>query len=232
MRPLRAVLLAPLALAACAAALLCAPAPAAAAEFGFLPGAEGFSAAATQQNGSPATEAGTHPYQLTAVVNFTEGPESPGQPGVPFPAADLRDMRFELPSGLIGNPTRRHPLHPGPVQHAALLALRSEPLGRELPRQVPGRHRHDPHRPAGGGDPHLRPLQPHPAARASAPMLGAAPFGAPLAFAGQVRNVRRRIRPRPRGAELPPGPGDRRRQGRPSGARPGRPPTTANGATA
>jgi hypothetical protein len=90
-------------LTACAAATA-APAGAAT-QFGFKPGIEGFDFQALQGNGGPTTEAGIHPYDLVGKVNFNEGPESPGQPGVSFPAADLRDLRFELPSGLVGNPS-------------------------------------------------------------------------------------------------------------------------------
>jgi hypothetical protein len=94
-----------LALAAIAAlALLPAPAQASS-EFGFLPGAEGFSVQATELNGEAAAQAGSHPYQLTTHIGFAEAPESPGQPGVPFPAGDLKDMRLQLPAGLVGNPT-------------------------------------------------------------------------------------------------------------------------------
>ena len=59
MRLLRAtILIALLCLAAAPAQAL-----ASGAEFGFLPGAEGFDFAATEHDGTPATEAGTHPYQ-------------------------------------------------------------------------------------------------------------------------------------------------------------------------
>jgi hypothetical protein len=75
------------------------------ADFGFLPGAEGFSVAATEHDGSPDAQAGSHPYQLTTTVNLKLGPESPGQPGVPFSDGDLRDLQLELPPGLIENPS-------------------------------------------------------------------------------------------------------------------------------
>ncbi len=174
--------------AACAAALLAAPALASASGFGFLPGAEGFNFAATEHDGTPATEAGTHPYALSADVNFNLGPESPGQPGVPFPAADLRDMRFELPQGLIGNPSaisqctlaQFNTPRSSPFEESAsgescpdktqvgVVAMRSSLLGGTT-------------RTFG-----LFNLTPPPGVAAE---LGTAPFGEPIAFGGQVRNT-------------------------------------------
>src|SRR5262249_8841449 len=81
------------------------PAWGSAPSFGFEPGVEGFDFQAIEGNGSSATEAGTHPYAIVGDVNFAEGESSPGQPGTPFPAGDLRDMRYHLPSGLVGNPS-------------------------------------------------------------------------------------------------------------------------------
>jgi hypothetical protein len=167
--------------------LLAAPAQASAPEFGFKPGAEGFDFAAEEHDGSPAEEAGTHPYQLSAKVNFNEGPEAPGQPGVPFPAADLRDMRFELPQGLIGNPSA---ISQCPL--AQFNAPRSSPFEESLSGEsCPDKSQ------VGtltmrtallGGSERtfgLFNLAPPPGVAA---MLGAAPFGEPIAFAGQVRN--------------------------------------------
>ncbi len=50
-------------------------------------------------DGSPDTQAGSHPFQLTTDIgiNQTANPNNP-------PAA-LKDLRFNLPPGLIGNPT-------------------------------------------------------------------------------------------------------------------------------
>ena len=80
-------------------------APAARADFGFLPGAEGFDVAAIEHDGSPDNQAGSHPYELTTKLAFKLGPESPGQSGVPFSDGDLRDLRIEEPPGLIENPS-------------------------------------------------------------------------------------------------------------------------------
>ena len=74
------------------------------ASFGFLPGAEGFSVSASDENGAADNRAGSHPYALTTEVNFIPAGESPGQPGVPFADGDVRDLRFDLPPGLLENP--------------------------------------------------------------------------------------------------------------------------------
>jgi hypothetical protein len=80
----------------CATALL---SPAHATAFGFLPGAEGFDAALLEEGGQPATESGSHPVALNLDVDFQP------QGGGPFTVGDLRDLSFELPPGLIENPT-------------------------------------------------------------------------------------------------------------------------------
>jgi hypothetical protein len=81
-----------------------AAAPAAQAEFGLRPGVEGFSAVANKEGGVLEAQAGSHPLVLTTEVNFNLGPESPGEPGVPFADGDVKDLEIELPPGLIENP--------------------------------------------------------------------------------------------------------------------------------
>jgi hypothetical protein len=79
-----------------AAALL---APADAGALVFLPDAEGFDANVYTEGEHVATQAGSHPVALTFEVNFqTEN-------GGPFTEGDLRDLSFEMPPGLIENPT-------------------------------------------------------------------------------------------------------------------------------
>jgi hypothetical protein len=94
--------LAPIALAVATLALA---APPAGASFGFKPGAEGLSVVPSQEGGTPATRAGSHPQTLRTEINFNLGPESPGQPGVPFSDGDLKDLEIDLPPGLIENPS-------------------------------------------------------------------------------------------------------------------------------
>ena len=78
------------------------PAPATA-SFAFLPGAAGFSAL-PEEGGRPFTVAGGHPYALRGHLGFATS-ESPAQPGLLFPDADLRNLVLDLPAGLIANPT-------------------------------------------------------------------------------------------------------------------------------
>jgi hypothetical protein len=65
--------------------------------FGFLPGA---SAQLTEDDGSPTTLAGAHPYQQTMHFGFPTESISGALTGSGHP----RDVAIELPRGLIGNP--------------------------------------------------------------------------------------------------------------------------------
>jgi hypothetical protein len=89
-----------------AAALLAVAAPAgASAAFGLLPGTEGFSVSAREEGGAVDHRAGSHPYRLTTTINLDPAAGSPGEPGVPFSDGDLRELRLDLPPGLIENPS-------------------------------------------------------------------------------------------------------------------------------
>jgi hypothetical protein len=72
--------------------------------FGFLPGTEGFSAAAHKDGGGPETRAGAHPYQLDFQIGLNKGGEFEDQPGAVFSDGDIRDLSIETPPGLIANP--------------------------------------------------------------------------------------------------------------------------------
>lgn len=88
------------------AALLATALPtSASAAFGLLPGSEGFSVSAREEDGSIDHQAGSHPYRLTTTINLNLAAGSPGEPGVPFSDGDLRELRLDLPPGLIENPT-------------------------------------------------------------------------------------------------------------------------------
>jgi hypothetical protein len=89
------------AIAALAALLICAPAAQAA--FGFLPGRSGFSVSAVADGGTASSVSGAHPYQLSFRVGFNTQGSFNGQTG-PFPDGDLRNLRIELPPGLMLNP--------------------------------------------------------------------------------------------------------------------------------
>jgi hypothetical protein len=66
-------------------------------------GVEGYEFSPENAGGSPATQAGAHPFQLTDTLYLNSGVETePGrtvqQPALP------KDLRFEVPPGLVGNP--------------------------------------------------------------------------------------------------------------------------------
>ena len=71
--------------------------------FGFRPESAGFAVEAIADGGGASTKAGSHPYQLDLGLRFNAGGEFEDQPGVIFPDGDLRDLRIELPPGLILN---------------------------------------------------------------------------------------------------------------------------------
>ncbi len=77
----------------------------ASAAFGLIPGSEGFAVSAREEDGSVDHQAGSHPYRLTTTLNLNPGAEAPGEPGVPFSDGDLRELRLDLPPGLIENPS-------------------------------------------------------------------------------------------------------------------------------
>lgn len=79
-------------------------APAARADFGFLPGAEGFAVSATEPDGSVDFNAGSHPYLLTTTVGLNPSAEPAGRPGSFFSDGDVRNIRIDRPAGLIENP--------------------------------------------------------------------------------------------------------------------------------
>jgi hypothetical protein len=71
------------------------------ASFGPKPGAEGFSMAFTNRDGSPDVQAGSHPYAFTTSFLMNTGTGGGGehlQEGAP------KDIQVELPAGVVGNP--------------------------------------------------------------------------------------------------------------------------------
>jgi hypothetical protein len=73
--------------------------------FGLRAGEEGFSAEVSANGGEPATESGTHPYEMSFNVGFRSAGAVEGQPGVSFPDGDVRNLKIEMPTGLIVNPS-------------------------------------------------------------------------------------------------------------------------------
>ncbi|HXB65891.1 MAG TPA: hypothetical protein VNV42_13565 [Solirubrobacteraceae bacterium] len=62
-------------------------------------GVEGYELRAENADGTPDTQAGSHPFQLTTNIAIKQGAD------VEKPPAMVKDLRFNLPPGLIGNPT-------------------------------------------------------------------------------------------------------------------------------
>jgi hypothetical protein len=62
-------------------------------------GVSGFEQVASNEDGSLDTQAGSHPYSLTASLDLNRTATPPYQPASP------KDLEFDLPPGLIGNPT-------------------------------------------------------------------------------------------------------------------------------
>ncbi len=56
----------------------------------------------TQQDGSPATQAGSHPFDQTVTLAFNTKPNS--QLGEEVTDGDVKDLITELPPGFVGNP--------------------------------------------------------------------------------------------------------------------------------
>jgi hypothetical protein len=65
-------------------------------------GIESYELAPEEAGGLPATQAGSHPFQLTTSFMLNQGVET--SHGVSQPALP-KDLNFKLPPGLIGNPT-------------------------------------------------------------------------------------------------------------------------------
>jgi hypothetical protein len=71
-------------------------------------GVEGYEMAPEEEGGAVDTQAGSHPFQLTSTITLNQILESSPR-GLsrlsPLPAALAKDLHFDLPPGLIGNPT-------------------------------------------------------------------------------------------------------------------------------
>lgn len=72
-------------------------------------GVEQYELTPENADGSAATQAGAHPFQLTNTLTLNSGPEiapeGSEQPHKVVPPAMVKDLRFKLPPGLVGNPT-------------------------------------------------------------------------------------------------------------------------------
>ncbi len=63
-------------------------------------GVESYELMPTNEDGSVNRQAGSHPFGLTTTLNLNRTGTQPYQPAMP------KDLRFKLPTGLIGNPTQ------------------------------------------------------------------------------------------------------------------------------
>jgi hypothetical protein len=159
-------------------------APAAQADFGFLPGSEGFSARAIADGGKPASLAGSHPYRLALGLGFKTVPSFNGQSG-PFPDGDLRDLSLVLPEGLLLNPKALDKCKLTDFNTPRESPFEASLSGESCPERtqvgtIEVRSRF------GGGQQRrfgLFNLAPPPGVAAQ---LGAAPFGVPIAFAVRI----------------------------------------------
>ncbi len=70
-------------------------------------GVESYEFAPEEVGGSPATQAGSHPFQLTSTLYLNGGEEvfAGGTQRKVLQPAMLKDLRFALPPGLVGNPS-------------------------------------------------------------------------------------------------------------------------------
>jgi hypothetical protein len=70
------------------------------ADFAFLPGTEGFSVSALNQDSTTVTQAGSHPYQVTVGFTLT----SHVLEGRTLPEGDIKRLTAALPKGLVVDP--------------------------------------------------------------------------------------------------------------------------------
>lgn len=61
-------------------------------------GVEDYDLTSEEEGGARATQAGSHPFQLTSTIVLNQSAEQPFQPALP------KDLHFRLPPGLVGNP--------------------------------------------------------------------------------------------------------------------------------
>jgi hypothetical protein len=74
--------------------------------FGLLSGPAGFSLATTTPDGTPATQAGSHPSQLTVDLSFPTREFFGGTKGAfPIAVSHPKDVRVTLPRGVVADPT-------------------------------------------------------------------------------------------------------------------------------
>jgi hypothetical protein len=151
------------------------PVTAAQAGFSFLPGSEGFRVSIEGEGGvGVKTQAGSHPYEIATSVDVEGG--------------DLRNLDFELPAGLIENPSAVSQCSQGRFHEARVSPFEESRSGESCPAtsqigtiEIRSDAVADPVRTFG-----LFNLQPPPGFPAQ---IGASPFGVPLVFTPHVRQA-------------------------------------------
>jgi hypothetical protein len=72
-------------------------------------GIETYELSPEEEGGAPATQAGSHPFQLTTTLDLNQAFEQyvhrEELEELPVPAAEPKDLGINLPAGLLGNPT-------------------------------------------------------------------------------------------------------------------------------
>jgi hypothetical protein len=158
--------------------------PAGASAFSFLPGAEGFSAAALTQGGAVASQAGSHPVSLDLSVGFAEDPKA----GPPFTEGDLRDLSFELAPGLFEDPLAVPSCSQADFHQPRFNPFEESRSGESCPErsQIGTLTLRSSH---GGGETRtfgLFNLDPPPGVPSQ---IGANPYGAPIVFIPEIRQA-------------------------------------------
>jgi hypothetical protein len=99
-------------------------------------GVEHYDLTATNEDGSAVTQAGSHPFQVTATLDLNQkiglslvsvGPVNT-EPRTPVPVRLTKDLQFRLPAGLVGNPT----VIPQCTEQAFNTPLSRSPIGGNL----------------------------------------------------------------------------------------------------
>ena len=103
--------------------------PAAASALTVLPNSEGFDANVSTEDGEPVVQAGSHPGEVAFSVNFaTKGGGSSTE-------GEMRNLRVEMPPGLVENPTAIAPragIQNGQCSQVAFSTPRSSPFEKSL----------------------------------------------------------------------------------------------------
>ncbi len=97
----------------------------AAVPFGF----QSFDGTLTNADGTPDTQAGSHPYQMTTVFNLTTRPGSEGKAAT---TANPKDIEVRLPPGLIGDPQAVPRCTPEELQHDREGIAQGCPIGSQV----------------------------------------------------------------------------------------------------